>query len=397
MRIAFIVTEFPTLSETFILNQIIGLLDMGHDVEIFADYNPKEKKVHTDVEKYRLMERVHFFNIPKNKIIRLLKAIYLLITNFYKAPLTFFKCRKIGTLYMLICFSDKSFDVIHCHYGPNGILGIHLKAIGVTDKIITTFHAFDVSTVVSMHGYDVYKDLFLKGNLFLPISNYCKKKLLKLGCDEKKIAVHHMGISLDKFKPLERKIQLEKPVTLLTIGRLFEKKGHEYTIKAVAQLVNKYKNINHVIAGDGPLRHKLEKLVLKLGIKNHIKFLGSVDQNEVLELYRQAHIFILPSITAGNGDQEGIPLVLMEAQAAGLPVISTYHSGIPEVVVDGKSGFLVPEKDIEALAEKITYLIEHPEIWPEMGRSGRKFVEENYDIQKLNKQLVEIYNTVIDR
>ena len=104
----------------------------------------------------------------------------------------------------------------------------------------------------------------------------------------------------------------------------------------------------------------------------------------------------LPSITASNGDQEGIPVVLMEAQATGLPIISTYHTGIPEVVIDGKSGFLVHEKDVDALAEKLEYLIKHPEIWPEMGRYGRKHVEEKYDIKKLNQQLVKIYQNLIE-
>ncbi|MBA7689291.1 GDP-mannose-dependent alpha-(1-6)-phosphatidylinositol monomannoside mannosyltransferase [subsurface metagenome] len=130
-------------------------------------------------------------------------------------------------------------------------------------------------------------------------------------------------------------------------------------------------------------------------IKNYVKILGAVEQDEILKLYQQAHIFVLPSVTASNGDQEGIPVVLMEAQAVGLPIISTYHSGIPEVIMDGKSGFLVPEKDVNALADRLDYLIEHPEIWSEMGRCGRNFVEEKYDIKKLNQQLVEIYQNLI--
>ncbi len=137
-------------------------------------------------------------------------------------------------------------------------------------------------------------------------------------------------------------------------------------------------------------------MVENLHIKGYVKFLGAVEQNEVPRLYQKAHIFILPSITADNGDQEGIPVVLMEAQATGLPIISTYHTGIPEVVVDGKSGFLVPEKNVDALAEKLEYLIEHPEIWPNMGQYGRKFVEEHYDINKLNQKLVEIHQNLID-
>jgi colanic acid/amylovoran biosynthesis glycosyltransferase len=119
-------------------------------------------------------------------------------------------------------------------------------------------------------------------------------------------------------------------------------------------------------------------------------------QDEVRELYADSHIFILSSVTAANGDREGQGLVLQEAQAMGLPVLSTLHNGIPDGVLDGESGFLVPEKDADALAEKLTYLIENPENWPEMGLAGRKFVEERYDINKLNDRLVKIYEQILN-
>ena len=405
MKIAIIVNRFPTLSGTFILNQITGLLEMGHDVRIFANSNPKEKKVHPDVKKYHLMENVHYFDRDQNKIMRILKAVYLIISNFHKNPIKILKSLNIfkygrealslRLLYLIILFLDKEFDIIHCHFGPNGIIGVQLKELGLESKIITTFHGYDMSAFISNKGSDVYKDLFLNGDLFLPISDYWKGKLVKLNCDEKKIIVHRMGINLGKFKYSERKIQPGEPIKILTVGRLVEKKGHEYLIKAIAKVITNHTNITCIIAGDGPLRNKLESLVLETGIKNYVKILGAVEQDEILKLYQQAHIFVLPSITASNGDQEGIPVVLMEAQAVGLPIISTYHSGIPEVIMDGKSGFLVPEKDVNALADRLDYLIKHPEIWLEMGRCGRNFVEEKYDIKKLNQQLVEIYQNLI--
>jgi colanic acid/amylovoran biosynthesis glycosyltransferase len=205
-----------------------------------------------------------------------------------------------------------------------------------------------------------------------------------------------MGINLEKFKFFERKKQSEETIRILTVGSLFEKKGHKYAIQAIAKIIKNYNKIEYIIAGDGSLRNELEDLVEDLHIKKYVKFLGAVEQKEVLKLYQQAHIYILPSVTASNGDQEGIPVVLMEAQATGLPIISTYHTGISEGVLDGKSGFLVPERDVDALTEKLEYLIEHPEIWPDMGQYGRKFVEEYYDINKLNQRLVEIYQNLIE-
>jgi colanic acid/amylovoran biosynthesis glycosyltransferase len=407
MKIAFIVSRFPALSETFILNQITGLLDMGHDVEIFAEHKSEDRKMHPDIEKYRLEERTYYSNIPPNRFIRFLKAIYLVVVNFHRSPLKILKSLNIFNygrsalslrlFYRMTTFLNTNFDMIHCHFGPNGIIGVYLKKIGVKGKIVTTFHGYDMSAVISSEDGDVYKKLFLYGDLFLPISDYWGKKLKELSCDEKKIIVHRMGINIEKFKYSERKIQLGETVKILTIGRLVEKKGHGYAIKAIAKVVAKHENIIFNIAGDGDLRNKLESLVSELEIKKYVKFLGKVEQNEVLELYRQSHFFILSSVTANNGDQEGIPVVLMEAQAIGLPVISTYHSGIPEVVIDGKSGFLVHEKDVDALAEKIEYLIEHPELWSEIGREGRKFVEERYDIKKLNQKLVEIYQALVGK
>jgi colanic acid/amylovoran biosynthesis glycosyltransferase len=406
VKIAFIVGAFPALPETFILNQITGLLDLGCEVEIFARYNPKEGKTHSDVRKYGLMERAFYFNIPQNRILFILKAFYLIFFALLKNPVNLLKLpgifkqgkkfTSIRLIYVTIPFLKKKFDIIHCHFGENGILSIHLKKMHVSDVVITAFHGHDLSKFVSTHGAGVYEDLFLDGDLFLPISDYWRRKLVALNCDEGKILVHHMGIDLGKFKYQERKTSSAEPIRVLTIGRLVEKKGHKYLIKAVAKSLKTHKNILCMIAGDGPCRAELESLASDLGIADHIKFLGTLTHEEVSELFQQAHIFILPSVTASDGDQEGIPVVLMEAQAVGLPVISTYHSGIPELVIDGKSGFLVPERDIDILAEKIVYLIEHPEKWAEMGRCGRRIVEEEFNIKKLNNQLLKIYQSLLE-
>jgi len=406
MKIAFIVGGFPRLSETFILNQITGFLDLGHDVEIFAEENLKEGKVHSDVEKYQLLKRVHYFAMPYNKIRRILKAFFLIIKNFHKAPLKILKSLNIfeygkaalslRLLYSLIPFLDKNFDILHCHFGPNGIIGIYLKKMGISGKYITTFHGYDVNGYPKIMGENVYNDLFNDGDLFTTNTNFTKQQILKLECQEKKIIILPVGLGIEKFRFSTRKIQHGKYIKILTVGRLVEKKGHKYAIQAIAKIIKKYKNIKYIVAGEGFLRNELEELVEDLRIKKYVKFLGAVERKEVLKLYQQAHIFVLSSVTASNGDQEGQALVIQEAQAMGLPIVSTLHNGIPEGVLDGKSGFLVPEGDVRAISEKLEYLIEHPEIWPNMGQCGRKFVEERYDINKLNQRLVEIYQNLID-
>jgi colanic acid/amylovoran biosynthesis glycosyltransferase len=176
-----------------------------------------------------------------------------------------------------------------------------------------------------------------------------------------------------------------------------EKKGIQYSVKAIARVVKKFPYIEYGIVGDGPLRGEIEDLINELELKRHVRMYGWMKQEEVIELLKQSHIFLAPSVTSKEGDQEGIPVALMEAMAQGLPVLSTDHSGIPELVQDGTSGFLVPERDVEALANKLEYLVEHPEIWPERGKAGRDYVKKHYDIHRLNDRLVEIFQSLLDR
>jgi colanic acid/amylovoran biosynthesis glycosyltransferase len=405
MKIAFLIWDFPTISETFLLNQITTLIDMGHDIEIFSNA-AKNKKIHPDVNKYGLFKCINYYNIPKNKVIRIIKAIYLIIMNLkngYKklfASLNIFKYKNeassLKLLYVYAMFLKKkinnNFDIIHCHFGPQGIFGLYLIEIGIIKgKLVTSFHGFDVNRYPKQKGNDVYKLLFRKCNVFTANSNYTKQQLISLGCDEDKIFIMPECFKIEKFNFIKRKKKKKRYITILTIARLVEKKGHMYAIKAISRLVCKYENIQYLIAGDGPLFEELNELTEELKIKNYIKFLGTVDENEVIELYEKADIFILPSVTAKDGDKEGQGLVLQEAQAKGIPVISTYHNGIPEGVVDGKSGFLVPEKDVDALVEKVQYFIDNPSKISEFGKFGRKFVIDNFDIKKLNKRLISIY------
>lgn len=401
MKIAFIVSIFPALSETFILNQITGLLDMGHEVDIFANLTPNGGKVHRDVTSYKLIERTHYFDIPDKKIDRVLRAVKILLVWFFRYPLvilralnitkyrSFYNC--LNNLFFVESFLKKKYDIIHCHFGPNGIIGIRLKELGISGKYITSFHGHDVNSYVKTYGKDVYKNLFEKIDLCTVNTDFTGQKVKALGCEHTKITKLPVGLDITNFTFKERRIKPGDDINIITVARLVEKKGLEYSIKAVAKLLKTHPNICYRIAGDGHLRGKLQGLIGSLDVQDKIFLLGWKNQNEVKQLYEQAHLFILSSVTAKNGDQEGQGLVLAEAQFVGLPVISTLHNGIPEGVLDGKSGFLIPERNVEALAERLQYLIEHPEVWPEMGRYGRDFVEKHYDIKKLNQQLVKIY------
>ena len=410
MKIAFLVGQFPLLSETFILNQITGLIDQGHKVDIFATRPASSTIMHEDVNKYNLLDRTRFYRdiVPNNKILRLYKCICAMATYLHKNPLpllksiNFFKYGKkaacLELMFQVIPFLGKGpYDIIHCHFGQNGKRALFFRDIGVLKgKIVTTFHGFDISRYVKVYGKDTYKHLFEEGDMFLTISERWKDELINLGADEEKIAVHRMGVDTCKFVFSERAQGNNRDIQLFTVARLVEKKGVQYGIQAVANVLKRYPNIEYRIAGDGPLKGTLTNLINELNINNNVKLLGWKNQEDIVKLMEGSDMLLAPSVTTADGDQEGIPVVLMEALALGLPVISTYHSGIPELVQDGISGFLVQERDVDALSEKIEHLIQDQELWPRMGRSGREYIENYYNIDKLNKQLVEIFQKIVD-
>lgn len=404
MKIAFIVGSFPKLSETFILNQITGLIDKGHSVDIFAETKSNEKLMHSEVAQYNLLERASFVNIPSNKFYRKIKALYLAIINLYRAPikilraLNIIKYKDLGIFYRMLPLVNKKFDIVHCHFGPKGNTGIILKDLGVLNgKILTSFYGYDISSYINKDE-NIYCKLFDKVDLMTVLSKDMKKKLINLGAPKNKILIHHLGIKPNRFK-YKRKTFRKNTVKFLTVARLVEKKGLKYAVEAFSKVVNSIgsKKIQYDIVGDGPLKKELEEMVFHYKLQNSIKLWGWKNREEIIGMLNKAHIFILPSVTAKNGDQEGTPTVLLEAMAEGLPVISTYHSGIPEQVKNGKTGFLVPEKDTKSLTKKIKYLIEHPETWSGMGRKGRELVEKEFNINKLNDKLIEIYKNLVDK
>ena len=413
MKIAFFTGPFPNLSETFILNQITGLLDRGHNVDIYSNKVGIQDVTHHDVQKYRLLDHTHYYAnpsqaMPVDPAIRLIKGFQYVIHNFSHKlwplikSLNFFKfgreATSLGLFYKTIPFlhEDHSYDVIQCHFGPNGNLATKLRDVGVIKgKIVTTFHGYDITKYINTAGNSSYRILFRKGDLFLPISKRWQKELVRLGCPPKKIIVHKMGIDMKKFKYSPRVPDPKKQYHLLTVARLAEKKGVAYAIRSLEKVRKKFPGITYTIAGDGPLREELKRLIDRLNLTENVHLTGWINQDKVLNLMENADLLLAPSITDSNGNKEGIPVVLMEALAQGLPVISTWHSGIPELVIDNKSGYLVPEKDVDALSERIEYYLSHPQLWPVLGKNGHDFVYQNHNIDSLNNRLEGLFETIL--
>lgn len=408
IKIAFIVGYFPVISETFILNQIIGLIARGHEVTIFATKPIETNKVHPDVEKYNLLAHTKYQpEIPINQLWRWLKALKLIFTNFSKSPsvivrsLNFFKygrrAASLRLLYSIIpLINSEPYDIIHCQFGVFGLDAVILQNIGaIKGKLITSFRGFDISWYIKQYGDKAYDLLFNQGDFFLANCDFFRHRAIKLGCDAKKIVVHGSGIDCNRFPFKLRQPKPDGKINIITVGRLVEKKGIEYGIRAIAKLAKFYPNIEYKIVGYGALKQSIEELIKELNMTDKVKLLGWKNQPEIIELLNESHIFIAPSVTARDGNQDAPVNTLKEAMAMGLPVIGTLHGGIPELVKDGVSGFLVPERDADAIALKLNYLIEHPEIWSQMGQAGRAYVEVHYDINKLNDELVQIYRQVL--
>jgi colanic acid/amylovoran biosynthesis glycosyltransferase len=241
----------------------------------------------------------------------------------------------------------------------------------------------------------MYRRLFATADAVTVNSDYTRRGVEKLGCPPAKL--HQLSVGLDpkEFPFRERSVQAVEPVGILTVGRLVEIKGHEFVIRAVAKVREQHAEVRYDIVGDGPLRPKLEKLIAQLGLDGVVTLHGAREGAEVKRLMAGAHLFVLASVSV-EGDQEGQGLALQEAQACGLPVLATQHGAFPEGILAGKSGFLVPERDVEALADRLGYLIEHPETWAAMGRQGRAFVERRYDMRQLNQDLLAIYARAIE-
>jgi colanic acid/amylovoran biosynthesis glycosyltransferase len=406
MRVAFFLKVFPVTSETFVVNHIVGLLNRGHEVEVFSEYRNTTDPWHTDVEKNQILERTTYAERPSGRMNRVVKAACSLATATLHGRFRMwslldrrrFGCLTSNRLFACRIASRAPYDVVQCHFGPAGIFAQMLRDVdALRGPLVTMFHGYDVGPYVREHGPYVYKHLFARGDLFICPSEFVRQRLIAAGCPAEKVRKFKLGTDLKRFSFKERTVDSSGAIRLVTVARLTEKKGLEYSIRAVAKLSQRFAKLEYNIIGEGDLRPQLTRLIEALGVGSTVHLLGSKPQREMDALLDQSHVFVLASVESRNGDMEGLPAVLLEAQAMGLPVVCTRHSGLPEGILEGKSGFLVRERDVDALAERLADVISRPEAWPEMGRQGRAFVEKEYDLNQRNDAVVELYRQLQER
>jgi colanic acid/amylovoran biosynthesis glycosyltransferase len=407
MRIAVVVGAFPTVSETFVLNQVTGLIDRGHDVRIFAARSGRPAAIHDEIISYRLMNLVRYSAwLPEYHPHRLLVALPHVAKALFRrqgngarllsAARFGFRSAPLELLSDAAAFRESdSFDVVLCHHGHMGARIARLREAGVVRGcVVTAFHGSDVSAYVRRAGSHAYAHLFATGDLFLPVSDHCRRRLIALGCPSDRIAVHGMGVDCRRFGFARRERRAGEPLRLVTVGRLVERKGIANAVRAVAELVRSGVDVEYTIVGDGPLSAVLIHLARELGVAERVRIIGSVSHGAVAAILARSHIMVAPSMTASDGDMEGIPVAIMEAMASGVPVVSTVHGGIPELVDDDVTGYLVPEGDVHALATRLENLSRDFAAAQRVCAAARRRIVQRHDIEKLDDRLVRHFEAL---
>jgi len=309
-------------------------------------------------------------------------------------PLFFGHSDKIGKL-----------NLIHAHFGFDGVYAMPL-ARKAKIPLIVTFHGVDATATKkalfrSEKLFQIYFGLYEKKLItyaakFIAVSKFIENKLIQKGYPASKIVQHYIGIDIDKIRPIKKQPTHNKRDDryILCVGRHTEKKGIDTLLRAFARVYHKYGSVKLILAGDGPITEKLLRLSEKLGIKKRVIFMGAQSHAQVIKLMQRAEVFALPSQTARSGDSEGLGMVFNEASACGIPVVATRHGGIPEAVIDGETGFLTPEKDDCALADRLELLLSDPGLACNMGMRGREYVCEQFNLKLQTRKLEEIYRRI---
>lgn len=279
------------------------------------------------------------------------------------------------------------------------IAGVHIHHGSLAPRFQFLKKKLGVPLFVSFRGKDAtaypkkeinlknLKGLFKTADLFFPVCEHLKEEIVKLGCPEDKIRVLYGGVDLNRFESKPRKLAPHEKIRFLAIGRFVEKKGFADLIRAFA-LVNKQRQfVKLTLIGNGPCELQYRKLIEKLELGSSVRIIPWIKYSKIQKKYHSTHIFCAPSCTDREGNQEGIPNTLKEAMATGMPVISTNHAGIPELVENKVSGLLVSENSVNELAKAMIWLIDHPEEWIKLGENARKKIERDFNLSlQLDKQ-----------
>src|SRR5271155_2417040 len=313
------------------------------------------------------------------------------------------KCRELG--FKLTGFAPEFVErlgtlsavLVHAHHGPNGLRALPI-ARDLKIPLIVTFHGSDVTVTdlryqkatLGFRHYLANKRKLKKSRaLFLAVSEFIRRKLLDQGFPAERVLVHYTGVDTKRFQPAST----EASPVILFVGRLEQSKGAQFLIRAAAEVQRELPAAELVLIGDGSLRAELEREAEQQ--LRHYRFLGVRRPEEVREWMNRASLVCVPSIRRRSGEEEGFGMVCAEAQAVAKPVIAFDSGGISEVVSNGRTGFLVPECDWQAMAEHMLLLLRNTELRRRFGLAGREWVLRQFDLEHHTKVLEGIYSSAL--
>lgn len=391
MRIAVLAGIFPNVSTTFILDQVVCALDAGHEVDIYGTTPSRQPVQHPEVERYGLDGRTRYLRFnhkATHPALRVGLITWTLLSHPRLAARVRQQTKSLGRLYDSAAFLPRQqYDVIHCHFGTTALRVLPALQAGVLQgPLLVTFHGQDVMR----RPVPDYSKLFGSDAHYTANTGFLSQKALALGCPPERLIRFPMGVDPQRFTVGTAPLDAASP-RVLSVGRLVEFKGFEYGLRAFAKVLATIPNAYYDICGDGPLRAQLEALARELGVSSSVRFHGALPRQRVAELMNEASVFLLPGVVDQQGQVEAQGVVLLEAQASGVPVVASRVGGIPEVVRDGETGLLVAPKDVIATSEKLVALLSDPALRQRYSVAARAFVEREYDQRALNRRLLDLY------
>lgn len=405
-----ILKGFPRISETFISNEILAMEQRGLRISIFSLRKPRESFTHENVKKIRapvayLPEYVlPFWRVLLKSNARLiLSNPFRYLSSFLTAlgrsftlssPLVptvrhFLQAGYLAKNYL----NDSSIAHLHAHFAhtPSSVALYASELTGIPFSF--TAHAKDIYT---SHP-EKLKYKISRARFVVTCTEYNRRYLMKIaeGISTPVYTVYH-GIDLSRFS-FRTTPPDPPPFNILSVGRLVEKKGYDDLLKALKILYLDNFPFEFFHVGDGELSETIKKMAGELGLSGKIHFLGTLTQEDLLPIYRRSHAFVLASKVASNGDRDGLPNVILEAMAIGVPVVSTNVSAIPEAVQHEKTGLLVPQRNPYELAKAIRTILTDTERARKMAFEARRTVEEKFDSRLWLSRLYEIFNKELSR
>ncbi len=399
MKVLYVLDSFPKLSETFILNEITDLLSRDVEIEILALNNPDETVVNEDVFNFNLPGLTRYFQLPPTSKLNfagcLTPGFYAMLWRSYNSYRSSFDFKHL----IRLCYYShyyRNVDIVHAHFAYRAAV-VGMQIGGLLHKPFTfTAHAYEI---FNKNHYSKARLTALSNaanKIFTP-SAFNKNYIIReTGVSEEKIEIIRATIPLEKFENVKSSSLALDTIKIISAGRLIEKKGFEYLIKAIKIVAEKHEAVELSIIGEGELHDKLHNLTSRLGLDDKVKFIGARSNEDCIEELGKSDIAVLPCVIAENGDMDVCPLTLQEAMAMGIPVVSTEIGSIKELVENGSEGILVRERDEATLAEAILELIRDPELRKYMGSKGMEKIIKEFNINtQMNKQ-TEIWQKMMN-